>query len=107
VKDIGLVIFKGVSQDAVETWNFHIKYENGHSTIQNGLDKTVLTSNENVPKKRNAPLPETGSKDLKEIQNEIRDVMRQICSTVSFLPLLEGSCKCFFLASGGFSRTGS
>ena len=36
----------------------------------------------------------TGTKDIKIIQKEIRDVLRQICSTVSFLPLLD--CPCSF-----------
>lgn len=34
----------------------------------------------------------TSSKELKRIQMEIGSVMRQIASTVSFLPLLDGIC---------------
>ena len=33
-----------------------------------------------------------GKKDLKKIQAEIRDVMRQVTASVSFLPLLESVC---------------
>jgi len=36
---------------------------------------------------------EVGNKDLKVIQREIRDVMLQICSTITFLPFLDCLCK--------------
>jgi hypothetical protein len=35
----------------------------------------------------------TSSKDLKKIRSEIGDVMRQVLSTVTFLPQLECVCK--------------
>ena len=34
------------------------------------------------------------TKSKKDIQREIRDVIRQITASVTFLPLLEGQCKC-------------
>lgn len=37
----------------------------------------------------------TATKDLKQIQKEMRDVMRQITACVTFLPLLDCACKCF------------
>lgn len=40
------------------------------------------------------PSKQTSSKQLSRIQNEIRDVMRQISATVSYLPLLD--CICTF-----------
>ncbi|TMW41037.1 hypothetical protein DOY81_013883 [Sarcophaga bullata] len=42
----------------------------------------------------NDPNKLTSSKELKRIQNEIRDVMRQISATVTYLPLLD--CICTF-----------
>lgn len=34
-------------------------------------------------------------KSVKDIQNEIRDMMRQITATVTFLPLLDEPCKSY------------
>lgn len=84
-------MIKNIStKETVECWDFNVEYERGTSTLKKGLSNP-LTSIEN--KDINAKLPETGNKDLKEIQMEIRDVMLQICSTVTFLPLLDCLCK--------------
>ena len=59
----------------MERWDFKVQYEgdkNG-AVIENGI--------------------EVGNKDLKDIQKEIRDVLRQISGTISFLPLLDCVCK--------------
>lgn len=91
IKKISLVIKNISTKETVECWDFNIEYERGTSTLKKGL-ATPLTSIEN----HNEILPEIGNKDLKEIQMEIRDVMLQICSTVTFLPLLDCLCKFFF-----------
>lgn len=33
------------------------------------------------------------SKDIKEIQKEIRNIIRQVTASVAFLPLLDTACK--------------
>ncbi|KAL0266488.1 UNVERIFIED_CONTAM: hypothetical protein PYX00_009009 [Menopon gallinae] len=92
VKKISLIIKNISTNETLESWDFAVEYEQGTSTLTKGLDKP-LQSIENV-KPKLEQLPDTGNKDLKEIQREIRDVMLQICSTVSFLPLLD--CLCSF-----------
>lgn len=88
IKKVSLVIKNLSTKETVECWDFNVEYERGTSTLKKGL-ANPLTSIEN----QNEKLPETGTKDLKEIQMEIRDVMLQICSTVTFLPLLDCLCE--------------
>lgn len=38
-------------------------------------------------------------KTEKEVQGEIREIMKQITSSVTFLPILEEQCMCYFLTS--------
>lgn len=66
VHRIVLVIINVENGETVEKWEF-----------KTDCDKTV---NDNDAK----------SADIKEIQNGIRDVIRQITASVTFLPLLEG-----------------
>ncbi|KAJ9582432.1 hypothetical protein L9F63_003230 [Diploptera punctata] len=76
LQKISLVITNSETKEVMERWDFKIQYEgdkNG-AVIENGA--------------------EVGNKDIKVIQREIREVMRQILATVSFLPLLD--CVCCF-----------
>ncbi|KAK9511551.1 hypothetical protein O3M35_000185 [Rhynocoris fuscipes] len=75
VKQLSLVITNLANKEVLERWDFKLQYE---ETISNetDIDKPI------------------GTKDIKVIQSEIRDVLRQICSSVSFLPLLD--CPCAF-----------
>lgn len=73
VEKISLVITNAHTKETLECWDFKIEREK-----------------ENIPKENGEEA--TSSKDLKRIQNEIRDVMRQISATVSFLPLLDYIC---------------
>lgn len=72
IQQLSLVITSISTQETLERWDFKIEYD----TRNDGTDEV------------------TGNKDIKIIQKEIRDVLRQICSTVSFLPLLD--CPCSF-----------
>lgn len=72
IQQLSLVITNISTQETLERWDFKLEYEASSS----GTDEV------------------TGNKDIKLIQKEIRDVLRQICSTVSFLPLLD--CQCSF-----------
>lgn len=68
------MIIKNVAQDeAVECWDFQVTAE---EALTEAADPKKITS----------------GKDLKKIQAEIRDVMRQIAATVSYLPLLDCTC---------------
>lgn len=92
VQKISMIITNISTKEALERWDFNVKYEAGSESstdIQELKDTKVTKAG-----KTNGPA-KTGSKELKVIQNEIRDVLRQICSTVSFLPLLDCLCKLF------------
>ena len=87
---MSLIIKNLCTGKTVECWDFNVQYGKGTSTVKQGLSNPLASIDNNV---KHSDLPTTGNKDLKEIQKEIRDVMLQICSTVSFLPLLDCVCK--------------
>lgn len=64
------------TKEILEKWDFKVDAEVNQNKDTNNVDASNPTS----------------SKELKQIQEEIRAVMRQICATVSYLPLLEGLC---------------
>lgn len=71
---MSLVIANINTKEVLERWDFKLEYEKAEEDAS----------------KTGEPM---GKKDLKVIQQEIRNVLRQICSTVSFLPLLDCPCK--------------
>ncbi|XP_011305874.1 mitotic spindle assembly checkpoint protein MAD2A [Fopius arisanus] len=76
VHQVTLVITNVNTKEVLEKWDFKVAYEGDGDGQGNG------------------ELPEVGTKDVKTIQKEIREVIRQITGTVSFLPLLD--CLCSF-----------
>ncbi|XP_017883910.1 mitotic spindle assembly checkpoint protein MAD2A [Ceratina calcarata] len=80
VRKITLVITNVNTKEVLEKWDFVVSYE---GQVSNGTNDS--TKNE---------LSDVGRKDVKSIQKEIREVIRQITGTVSFLPLLD--CLCSF-----------
>jgi len=75
LQGISLVLISTISNEILEKWDFEIQ------TVPCDGDTTV------TGRKR-----EYGKKELAEIQKGIRNVMRQITATVTFLPLLEARC---------------
>ncbi|KAH8338982.1 hypothetical protein KR074_000077 [Drosophila pseudoananassae] len=75
INKISMVITNAHTKEVLECWDFKMQAELGDGDTS---DATKLTS----------------TKELSRIQNEIRDVMRQISATVSYLPLLD--CICTF-----------
>lgn len=75
VQKLTLVITNVYTKEVLEKWDFKVDYE--------GVPLNALSNP-----------AEIGTKDLKTIQKEIREVIRQITGTVSFLPLLD--CLCSF-----------
>ena len=73
-----LVLASVETKETLERWEFNVEYEkeNDKENTDGGnyRDKT--------------------DKDEKKIKQEIRDVIRQITASVTFLPLLD--CKCSF-----------
>lgn len=74
VEKISLIIKNVQANEVIECWEFRVQSE----PLQPGKDAKNPTS----------------TKELKKIQSEIRDVMRQIAATISYLPLIE--CNCAF-----------
>ncbi|KAA0202586.1 hypothetical protein HAZT_HAZT006518 [Hyalella azteca] len=75
IKRLVLVINSVATKEVLERWDFQIDCE---ATAQH---------NDNDVKKE-----AVGEKDLKLIQREMRDVIRQITACVTFLPLLDQQC---------------
>ncbi|XP_028393097.1 mitotic spindle assembly checkpoint protein MAD2A-like [Dendronephthya gigantea] len=69
VKKLVIVILNIDTHEPLERWQFDVE-----------CDKSVVETSK--PKE----------KSVKDIQNEIRDVIRQITATVTFLPLLDAPC---------------
>lgn len=90
VQKISMIITNISTKEPLERWDFNVKYEAGSDSPNDLQDLKEIR----VPKNGKNDGSKCGSKELKVIQNEIRDVLRQICSTVSFLPLLD--CLCAF-----------
>uniref|UniRef100_A0A182IUA1 HORMA domain-containing protein n=1 Tax=Anopheles atroparvus TaxID=41427 RepID=A0A182IUA1_ANOAO len=66
---ISMVLIEISSRKTLERWDFTIAYEDDNHTDENSQ--------------------QVSNKSLKQIQSEIRNVMRQITSSISFLPLIE------------------
>ncbi|XP_055843433.1 mitotic spindle assembly checkpoint protein MAD2A [Episyrphus balteatus] len=75
VNKISMVITNAHTKEVLECWDFKLQAELGDGDTTD-------------------PMKLTSSKETKRIQQEIRDVMRQISATVSYLPLLD--CICTF-----------
>ncbi|XP_033245966.1 mitotic spindle assembly checkpoint protein MAD2A-like [Drosophila miranda] len=73
IRKVSMVITNSHSKEVLECWEFKMEAEKGDNQV---TDHSQSTS----------------SKDLTRIQNEIREVMRQISASVSYLPLLECIC---------------
>lgn len=68
VRKITLVITNVNTKEVLEKWDFKVDYENQKV---NGVDDSIK-----------ADLPEVGTKDVKTIQKEIREVIRQITGSI-------------------------
>ena len=75
-----MVLASVETKETLERWEFNVEYE------ADGDDKENLSSNKNYRDKTD--------KDEKKIKQEIREVIRQITASVTFLPLLD--CICSF-----------
>lgn len=72
VNKVALIITNVKTLEVMERWDFNVHYE-GDVDAGDGV---------------------ASDKPLKQVQNEIRDVLRQIASSVAYLPLLD--CLCSF-----------
>ena len=113
VRRLVVVLNSVESKEVLERWEFKVEYETEASdkTDEQKASKQkteVENTNPNSigkPKTATAQPPsdaaqakpkyrDTSKKDEKQIKQEIRDVIRQITASVTFLPLLD--CVCSF-----------
>lgn len=82
VEKIVLVIQSVGSREVLERWTFDIRQQSasGAADKENSMDTTMQTT------------AKVAMKPLKEIQNEIQAIIRQITASVTFLPVLEDRC---------------
>lgn len=69
VQKVTLIISNVNTKEVLEKWDFQVDYE-------------TPAPNENDGNKDNGNLPEVGTKDIKTIQKEIREVIRQITGNI-------------------------
>lgn len=74
VSKLSLIILDVANKEVLECWDFKVEYEEGDTALSKERNETV------------------GNKDLKKIQQEIRDVMLQVAATISYLPFLDRRC---------------
>ncbi|KAM3956413.1 mitotic arrest deficient 2 [Aphomia sociella] len=74
VSKLSLIILDVANKEVLECWDFKVEYEEGDAVLSKERNETV------------------GTKDLKKIQQEIRDVMLQVAATISYLPFLDRRC---------------
>lgn len=82
VRKLVMVLASVETKETLERWEFNVEYE------ADGDDKENLSSN------KNKNYRDKTDKDEKKIKQEIREVIRQITASVTFLPLLD--CICSF-----------
>ncbi|XP_037937768.1 mitotic spindle assembly checkpoint protein MAD2A [Teleopsis dalmanni] len=75
IEKISMIITNAHTKEVLECWDFKMQLDATNVECEGG-DATKIAC----------------TKDMKRIQNEIRDVMRQISATVSYLPLIEAIC---------------
>ena len=112
VRRLVVVLNSVESKEVLERWEFKVEYEteSGDENDEQKASKQKAADGENTnpnsaAKNATAPPPsdaaqakpkyrDTSKKDEKQIKQEIRDVIRQITASVTFLPLLD--CVCSF-----------
>lgn len=67
VSRLSLIILNVANKEVLECWDFNVQYEEGDVELSKEKKETL------------------GSKDLKKIQQEIRDVMLQVHSIIYML----------------------
>jgi mitotic spindle assembly checkpoint protein MAD2 len=73
------------TDETLERWQFEIHTD--EAAAAGGKPSTLVGRTESGGKKK--------EKTEKEVQGEIREIMKQITSTTTFLPILQEECKCF------------
>ena len=80
IKKLVLALCDVNSKEPLECWEFRIIHE----------------------KTASGEVKQEGTKQLKDIQQEIRNVLRQITACVTFLPLLDTLCKYYIILTNLF-----
>lgn len=83
------------TDETLERWQFDVQTEESALTSTNG-SKTSATSTTSAGASAGSNGNKAGKQKVKtekEVQGEIREIMKQITSSVTFLPILEDPCK--------------
>ncbi|GAA5898444.1 hypothetical protein JCM5296_000434 [Sporobolomyces johnsonii] len=84
---LALIIMNRDTREVVERWQFDIHVE--ESPPSEGAAGGGGKENEGAGSPAAAPLKPKGEKTPEQVQKDIQDIMRQITSSVTFLPSLE------------------
>lgn len=87
MEKISLIITNAHNREVLEGWEFKVENEGVTSTSNGTTNGTTIGEVD-----KSDPKNPISTKDLNRVQAEIRDVMRQISATVSYLPLLDNIC---------------
>lgn len=79
MKTLFVVLLNVDTKETLERWEFNVDYE---------------TENDENADNNATKFKDSSTKDEKKIQQEMRDVIRQITASVTFLPLID--CLCSF-----------
>jgi len=75
------------TNETLERWQFDIQREEESPNSAASAAGSATTTGKGVPQKKKK------EKTEKEVQGEIREIMKQITSSVTFLPILEEPCE--------------
>jgi len=88
-KKVVLVIISCETEEPIEKWEFAIESEPGDEDKENTTIKKETTTTTD-PSKR------TATRELKQIQNVMMKIMKQICGTVTYLPCRDSNAELTF-----------
>ncbi|UYV80987.1 MAD2L1 [Cordylochernes scorpioides] len=93
VDKLVMVLANIKTKEILERWEFTITCDKSHPKDENGTPGSGHDIHAvRLCTYKCARAPKPIAKPLKTIQNEIRDVLRQIAASISFLPLIEDQC---------------
>jgi len=97
VRRLVVVLTSVETKEVLERWEFKVENETEEEQQDencSAADNKMAAAAASESSVGNRKYRETSKKDEKQIKNEIRDVIRQITASVTFLPLLD--CICSF-----------
>ncbi|SCZ93850.1 BZ3500_MvSof-1268-A1-R1_Chr6-3g08924 [Microbotryum saponariae] len=97
LESLALVIMDRETREVVERWRFDVEIEDLGGEKEKEKENQPSPSSETIPDS-NTPESKSAKRNTKtpeDIQRDIQQIMRQITSSVTFLPALQDQCKSF------------